>query len=56
MTEKPKTIRFWQEITLALVLKVIVLTVIWLVWFSSPEDHSVDASKVTSHLFSQQPR
>ena len=56
MTGKPKAVRLWQEITLALVLKVLVLTLIWLAWFSTPEDHTVDASKITSRLFSQQPR
>lgn len=54
MTSKPKTVRFWQEITLALVLKVVVLTLIWIAWFSTPEDHDLDAQKITSRLFSQQ--
>ncbi len=56
MAGKPTTVRLWQEITLALVLKVIVLALIWLAWFSAPEDHAIDASKVTSHLFPQQPQ
>lgn len=56
MTGKPKTIRFWQEIALALVLKAVVLAAIWLAWFSNPEEKSMDASKLSSRLFSQQPR
>lgn len=56
MTGKPKTIRLWQEIALALALKVVALALIWLAWFSGPEDSAVDASKVTSRFFIQQTR
>jgi hypothetical protein len=55
MEGEPKTIRLWQEIALALVLKATALALIWLAWFSSPADHAVDASKMTSHFFSQPP-
>jgi hypothetical protein len=44
----------WQEITLALVLKITLLTVIWLAWFAAPHDDAVDAMKAASHLFSSQ--
>ena len=47
------TIRFWQEISLALILKALLLAVIWLAWFSGPEDRSVDASTIASRLFQQ---
>ncbi len=53
MTGKPKIVRLWKEITLAIVLKAIVLAVIWYAWFSTPEDHAVDASKITSRFFPQ---
>jgi hypothetical protein len=54
MSGKPKSTRLWKEITLALVLKVAVLGIIWAVWFSTPEDRTVDASRITSRFFSQQ--
>ena len=54
MTRKPKTIRLWQEIFLALALKVFLLIFIWLAWFSTPEDHDIDAEKIASRLYSQQ--
>lgn len=54
MTGKPKTFRLWREIALALVLKAVVLTLIWAAWFSTPEDHSIGASTISSRLFPQQ--
>jgi hypothetical protein len=54
MTGKTKNFRLWQEITLALALKVFVLAVIWSVWFSAPEDVSLDDQKVASQILSQQ--
>lgn len=46
----------WQEIALALTLKGLVLAIIWLAWFSSPEDRNIDDQKVASQIFSQQPQ
>lgn len=54
MRDRPRTFRLWQEITLALALKIVLLGLIWLAWFSTPGDHAIDASKMTSHLFPQQ--
>ena len=54
MSEKTKPVRLWQEITLTLVLKVIVLFVIWAVWFSAPEQDSLDDQAVATKLLSQQ--
>jgi hypothetical protein len=56
MTGKPKKFRLWQEIVLAIAIKVIFLAIIWVIWFSSPEDVSLDDQKVASHIFSQQPQ
>ncbi|HUV98748.1 MAG TPA: hypothetical protein VMV88_01205 [Gallionella sp.] len=54
MPDKTKRAHLWQEITLTLAIKVIVLFAIWAVWFSSPEDAGIDAQKVASKIFSQQ--
>jgi hypothetical protein len=54
MSGKPETMRLWKEIALALVLKVTVLGIIWAAWFSTPEERTVDASKITSRFFSEQ--
>ena len=54
MTDKAKTVRLWQEIVLALVFKVLVLTVIWAVWFSAPQDINLDDQAVASKILSQQ--
>ena len=56
MTDKAKTVRLWQEIVLALVFKVLVLTVIWAVWFSAPQDINLDDQAVASKILSQQPQ
>lgn len=56
MTGKTKRLRLWQEITLALALKGFVLAIIWSMWFSVPEDASLDDQKVASRIFSQQPQ
>ena len=56
MADKAKTVRLWQEIVLALAFKVLVLTVIWAVWFSAPQDISLDDQKVASQILSQQPQ
>jgi hypothetical protein len=55
MTCKPKTLRLWQEISLALAFKAVAIFIIWFVWFSAPEDQAVDAQQVASHLFPRQP-
>lgn len=54
MTDKTKIVRLWQEIVLALVIKVLVLTVIWAVWFSAPQDINLDDQAVASKILSQQ--
>ena len=56
MTGKAKSIRLWQEIILALVFKCVVLAIIWTVWFSAPEDISLDEKKVASRILSPPPQ
>jgi len=56
MTDKAKTVRLWQEIVLTLALKSLVLVIIWTVWFSAPEDASLDDQAVASKILSQQPQ
>ena len=56
MAGKAKPVRLWQEIVLALALKVLVLAIIWAAWFSVPEDTSLDDQKVASQILSQQPQ
>jgi hypothetical protein len=50
-----KNVRLWQEITLALALKGIVLAGIWAIWFSSPQDAALDDQAVASRILTQQP-
>ncbi len=52
MSKKSRSVPLWQEITLALVLKGILLAVIWAAWFSAPQDRSLDASKVAAQILS----
>jgi hypothetical protein len=54
MPKKTKPFHLWQEITLTLALKVFVLFVIWAVWFSTPEENTLDDQKVASQILSQQ--
>ena len=54
MPEKAKSVRLWQEIMLALALKFFVLFVIWAVWFSVPEDASLNDQSVASQILSRQ--
>jgi hypothetical protein len=54
MTEKAKTVRLWQEIVLTLAFKFFLLAIIWAVWFSAPEDTSLNDQKVASQILSQQ--
>ncbi len=54
MPDKTKPVRFWQEITLTLALKVLVLFVIWALWFSAPEAARLDDQAVASKILSQQ--
>ncbi len=53
MTGKAKSVRLWKEITMALAIKGLVLAIIWSVWFSSPEEASLDDQKVASQILSQ---
>ncbi|HTN94898.1 MAG TPA: hypothetical protein VMJ33_09970 [Gallionella sp.] len=54
MPEKAKPVRLWQEVSLTLALKVIVLFVIWAVWFSAPEQDRLDDQAVATKILSQQ--
>ena len=54
MNCKPKPVRLWQEIILTLSFKAILLTIIWAVWFSAPQDQTIDGQQVAAHIFSQQ--
>jgi hypothetical protein len=54
MADKTKPIRFWQEITLILALKFFVLFIIWVVWFSAPEQDPLDEQTIASKILSQQ--
>ena len=54
MPDKTKRRDLRQEITWTLALKIFVLFVIWLVWFSAPEDAGLDDQKVASQILSQQ--
>jgi hypothetical protein len=56
MTDKVKTVRFWQEIVLTLAFKALVLVIIWAVWFSAPQDINLDDQAVASKILSQQPQ
>jgi hypothetical protein len=56
MTDKAKRVRLWQEISLALAVKGLVLALIWSVWFSAPQDISLDDQAVASRILSQQPQ
>lgn len=49
-----KPLALWQEITLALALKVALLTLIWLAWFSPTHEIPVDTAQVASHLIHNQ--
>jgi hypothetical protein len=48
----PRLQRFalWQEITLVLVIKLIVLCFIWFAFFSTPTGHHLDADGVAQSL------
>ena len=54
MTDNAKPVRLWQEIVLALLFTALVLTVIWAVWFSAPQDINLDDQAVASKILSQQ--
>jgi hypothetical protein len=56
MAGKAKPGRLWKEVALTLALKVLVLTIIWAAWFSSPEDITLNDQKVASQILSQQPQ
>ena len=54
MPDKTKPVRFWQEITFTLALKVLVLFIIWAVWFSPPEENRLDEQAVAAKILSPQ--
>lgn len=56
MTVKVKTVRLWQEISLTLAVKILVLVSIWMIWFSAPQDINLDDQAVASKILSQQPQ
>ena len=39
-----------RDITLMLIIKAIALYLIWLAWFSGPQDNSLDANQVGKNL------
>lgn len=54
MTCKFRQMRLWQEIILTLSFKAVLLFFIWAVFFSSPQDQTIDGQRAAEHLFSQQ--
>lgn len=46
--------RYWREIALTLAVKVFVLTLIWYVWFSNPQDKTLDDARVAAQMLSSQ--
>ena len=42
----------WQEIALILALKIALLALIWLAWFSNPESRAPDERSMASRMFS----
>lgn len=55
MAEKTGSHPLWQEITLALVLKGMLLAVIWYAWFSTPDVQTVDENRMAAQLLSSAP-
>ncbi len=55
MAKNAKSVRLWQEIAITLAVKILLLTVIWMMWFSAPEDDSIDSQKIAEKLFSPSP-
>ncbi|HMJ49099.1 MAG TPA: hypothetical protein VK440_00805 [Burkholderiales bacterium] len=47
---KPRLSALGRDITLMLIIKAIALYLIWLAWFSSPQDKNLDATSVGSTL------
>ena len=47
---RPRLSPLGRDITLMLVIKAIALYLIWLAWFSSPQDKNLDADKVGKTL------
>jgi hypothetical protein len=54
MADKSKHLQLRHEIILTLALKCVLLTIIWFVWFSTPEERVLDDRKVASQIFSSQ--
>ncbi len=47
---KPRLSPLGRDITLMLIIKAIALYLIWLAWFSGPQDKNLDAAQVGSTL------
>lgn len=54
MPAEQKSAKLWQEIVLTLLLKVILLTCIWAVWFSAPQDQTIDGQQAAVQILSPQ--
>lgn len=52
MVAKSGHLLLWQEITLVLALKIALLAMIWVAWFSTPENHAPDEQSMASRIFS----
>ena len=44
--------RLAREITVALMIKLAAMAMIWHVWFSDPEDRRIDAERVGARMYS----
>ena len=42
--------RYWREIVLTLIVKVLVLSLIWYAWFSDPQDESMNDAAVAARM------
>ena len=47
---RPRLSPLGRDITLMLVIKAIALYLIWLAWFSSPQDKNIDADQIGKTL------
>ncbi|HSS47047.1 MAG TPA: hypothetical protein VLL03_06515 [Burkholderiales bacterium] len=47
---KPRLSPLGRDITLMLVIKAIALYLIWLAWFSSPQDKNIDTDQIGKTL------
>jgi hypothetical protein len=53
---RPKSSKLWQEIALTLLVKITLLTLIWAVWFSAPQDQSIGDQQAAAQILSTQPQ